>query len=84
MRRFRLWRQNPAIRRFWKSAAIHDVEFHLPERRRNLVLDDFDPGLVADDFVAVLDRTDATNIQADTGIEFQRVTARGGFRDCRT
>src|SRR5215468_10556314 len=38
--------------------AVHDVELDLLERRRELVLDHLDAGLVADDLVALLDRAD--------------------------
>src|SRR3546814_1579612 len=34
-----------------------------------------DPGLVADDVVAILDRADAADVEPDAGIEFQRVAA---------
>src|SRR3546814_10593666 len=48
--------------------------------RSHLVLDHLDLGLVADDLVALLDRADATDVQAHRGIELQRVAAAGGFR----
>ena len=51
-----------------------------PERRRQLVLHHLDAGLVADHFVALLDRADAADVETDRGIEFQRVAAGGGFR----
>src|SRR5690606_40335745 len=60
--------------------AIEDLGDHLLERRRQLVLDDLDPGLVADDLVALLDRADAADVQAHRGIELQRVAAGGGLR----
>src|SRR3546814_20077636 len=43
---------------------------------RDLVLDHFDAGGVADDLVAVLDLAGAADVEADRGIEFQRVAAR--------
>src|SRR5690606_40753544 len=55
------------------------VEFDLLERRRDFVLDDLDPGFVADDLVALLDRADAADVQAHGGIELERVAARGSF-----
>ena len=62
------------------ALAVHDVELDLAERRRHLVLDHLHPRLVADDLVAVLDRADAADFQADGGVELQRVAARGGLR----
>src|ERR1700728_643476 len=56
--------------------AIHDVELNLLERRRDLVLDHLDPRLVADHLLALLDRADTTNIEADGGIKLERIAAR--------
>ena len=50
------------------------------ERRRHLVLDDLDARLVADDLVAFLDRADAADVEADRGVELERVAARRGLR----
>jgi hypothetical protein len=61
------------------ALAIHDVEFDLLERRRDLVLDHLDAGLVAHHLVAVLDRADAADVEADGGVELQRVAARRGL-----
>ena len=64
--------------------AVDDVEFGFAERRRDLVLHDFDLGAVADDLVAILDGGDAADIDADGG---SRTSARGRrwwFPDCRT
>src|ERR1700694_1880596 len=58
------------------ALAIHDVELDLLERRRQLVLDHLDARLVADHLVALLDRADTANIEADRGVEFQRIAAR--------
>src|SRR5262249_56845048 len=44
--------------------AVHDVEFDLLERRRQLVLDHLDAGLVADPLVALLDPADAAAVGA--------------------
>ena len=60
--------------------AVHDVELDLLEGRGDLVLDHLHAGLVADHFVAVLDRADAADVEAHRGIEFQRIAAGGGFR----
>src|ERR1700684_3223299 len=62
------------------ALAIHDVEFDLLERRRQLVLDHLYAGLVADHLVALLDGADAADVEADRGIELERVAAGGGFR----
>src|SRR5205085_7776765 len=62
------------------ALAIHDVELDLLERRRDLVLDDFDPRRVADDVVAVLDLAGAADVEADGGVEFQSVSARRRLR----
>ena len=47
------------------ALAIHDVEFDLLEGRSHLVLDHLDAGLVAGDFLAVLDGTDAADVETD-------------------
>ncbi len=62
------------------ALAVHDVELDLLERRRQLVLDHLHAGLVADHLVALLDRADAADVEADRGVEFQRVAAAGGLR----
>ena len=60
--------------------AVHDVELDLLEGRRHLVLDDLDARLVADQLLALLDLADAANVEADGGVEFQRVAARRRLR----
>src|SRR5262245_51395343 len=45
------------------ALAVHDVELDLLERRRELVLDHLDPGLVADHLVALLDHADAADVE---------------------
>src|SRR5277367_1040591 len=62
------------------ALAVHDVELDLFERRRQLVLHHLDAGLIADHLVALLDGADAADIEADGGVEFQRIAAGGGFR----
>ena len=52
---------------------------NLLERRRHLVLDHLDAGLVADDLLAILDRADAANVETDGGVELERVAARRGL-----
>src|SRR5215210_1418405 len=51
---------------------VHHVELHRLERRGHLVLDDLDPGLVADGVVADLQRPDAPDVEPHAGIELQR------------
>src|SRR6185436_18512485 len=65
--------------RLGDTFPVDDVELDLPEWRGDLVLDYFHAGLVADDLVALLDLADAADVEADRGIEFQRIAARGGF-----
>src|SRR6185437_81925 len=60
--------------------AVHDLEFRLAERRRHLVLHHLDAGHVADDLVAILDGADAADVEADGGVELQRVAAGGRLR----
>ena len=55
--------------------AVHDVEFDLLERRRDLVLDDLHAGRIADDIVAILDLAGAADVETDRSIELQRVAA---------
>ena len=61
------------------ALAVEDVEFSGAERRRHLVLDDLDLGLVADDFLALLDRAGATDVEADRCVELEGVAAGGGL-----
>ncbi len=60
--------------------AIHDVEFDLLERRRDLVLDHFHAGRIADNIFAILDLAGAANVEADRGVEFERIAASRSFR----
>ena len=55
--------------------AVHDVELDLLERRRDLVLDYLHAGRIADDVVAILDLAGAADVEADRGVEFQRIAA---------
>src|SRR5260370_30326803 len=65
---------------FRDALAVHDIEIDDLERRCHLVLDDLYARLVADHLVALLDRTDAPDVEADRGIEFQGVAAGRGLR----
>src|SRR6185437_7699629 len=61
------------------ALAIHDVELDHLERRRHLVLDHLDARLVADHLLALLDRADAPDVEADRGVEFERMATGGGL-----
>ncbi|QTK78213.1 hypothetical protein AT6N2_C0285 [Agrobacterium tumefaciens] len=60
--------------------TIHDVEFDLLEGRRHLVLDDLDARLVADNLFAFLDSANTADVEANGGVELERVTAGRRFR----
>jgi hypothetical protein len=62
------------------ALAVQDVEQRLAERRRDLVLDDLDARLVADDLLALLDRADAADVEAHRRVELERVAAGRGLR----
>src|SRR3546814_15402129 len=53
--------------------AVHDIEFDLFERRRDLVLHHLDAGRVADDVFTDFDRAGAADIETHRCIEFERV-----------
>src|SRR6185312_761495 len=61
------------------ALAVQDLELGLAERRRHLVLHHLDTGFRTDDFLALLHRADAADIQAHRGVELQRVAAGGGL-----
>src|SRR6185436_8835364 len=60
--------------------AVHHVEFRFAERRCHLVLHDLRTRPATDHRLAVLDGADASNVDADRGIELQRAAAGRGFR----
>src|SRR5262245_51424874 len=62
------------------TLAVEDAYLGLAERRRDLVLHDLDLGAAADHLVAVLDRAQATDVEAHRSVELERVAARGGLR----
>src|SRR5471032_2316989 len=62
------------------ALAVEDVELHLAEGRRDLVLHHLDAGGVADDRLTVLERTDAADVESLGGVELERVAAGGGLR----
>src|SRR4029079_12965176 len=67
------------IDRVIDTGAPADLELGLLKRTRALVLDHLDPGAVANWVVADLDLADAAYVEADAGVEFQRVAPRRGF-----
>ncbi len=60
--------------------AVHDVELGLAERRSAFVLNNLYAGSISDHAVAVLDRTDAANIQTDARVKLQSLSACRRFR----
>src|SRR5262249_24128339 len=64
---------------FGDPDAVEDVELDLPERRRDLVLDDLHLGTAADDLVPVLDGSHAPDVEPHRRVELERVAARGGL-----
>src|SRR3989338_470176 len=61
------------------ALAVQNIEECFAERRRDLVLHHLDTRLVADHFVAFLDRADAADIEAHRRVKLERVAAGGGF-----
>src|SRR5215471_18309967 len=59
--------------------AVEDLEFRGLERRRDLVLDDLDACLAADDLFALLDRADTADVEPHGRVELQRVAAGRGL-----
>ena len=59
--------------------AVQDVELGLLEGRRHLVLDDLDAGAVTHGLRAVLQRLDATDVEAHRRVELERLAAGGGL-----
>ena len=55
------------------------VELGLLERRRHLVLHHLDPHPAADDDLALLDRTDAADVETERGVELERLATGGGL-----
>ena len=61
------------------SLTVHHVKLRLLERRRHLVLDNFDARAVSNRFVPFLEGLDPPYIKAHGGIELQGLSTRGGF-----
>ena len=57
----------------------HDIKLCFLERRRDLILNDFDTGTVTDDFTALLQRFDSSDVQSYGGIELQCTTTGGSL-----
>src|SRR3954451_3588996 len=70
--------EQAALRR--DALPVLDVELGLPERRRDLVLDDLDPHPVADRLGALLERLDAADVEPLRGVELERAAARLSLR----
>ena len=47
------------------ATTVHDLEFRLFEWRSNLVLDDFNPRFITNDFVTFLNSADAADIKTN-------------------
>src|ERR1700733_2096039 len=62
------------------ALAVEDVELGFAEGGGDLVLDDLDLGAGAGDDVALLDSSDAADIDANRGVELERAAAGGGLR----
>ena len=72
--------RNVDEQRFMADAFVeHDVEFRLPERRRDLVLHDLHAHVIADDHLALFHRPDAPHVQTHGGVELQRPAAARGL-----
>ena len=59
------------------ALPVHDVELGELEGRGDLVLDDLDAHPVADRLGAVLEGLDAPDVEADGGVELERLAAGG-------
>src|SRR5690606_34164309 len=57
--------------------TVEDVELRLLEGRRHLVLDDLHSRAVADCVGAVFERLDATDVEANRGVELECLAAGG-------
>ena len=62
------------------ALAVQNIELHLLEGRRNLILDDLHLRFVADHFIALLDRADAADVKTNGAVELQRIAAGSGLR----
>src|SRR6202790_1846870 len=60
--------------------TVENIEQRFAKRRRDLVLDHFDPRFVGDDFLAALDRANAADDEPDRGVELECVAAGGRLR----
>ncbi|CSD27685.1 Uncharacterised protein [Vibrio cholerae] len=62
-----------------ETLAVHDLSVGFFKRCRNLVLHNLDTGFVTNHFFAFFDCASTANIQTNRSVEFQCVTASGGF-----
>ena len=67
-RRVALVFQDPGL--FPWRTTLENIEFGLPERRGDFVLDDFNPMAGTDNDIAILDVADFPAVQADGSIKF--------------
>src|SRR5581483_896809 len=61
------------------AVSVGDVELRLTERRRDLVLDDFNARTRTDDLLPDLDLLELAHVQPDRRVEFERAAARRRF-----
>ena len=59
------------------ALAVHDVELRLPEGRRDLVLHHPHAAAVAQNLASLLDGGEPPDVEADRGVELERVSAGG-------
>ena len=76
-------RPDRATRQLGKSIPVHNIKFYLPKGWGNLIFDDFHTCTVANHLLPALNGIQATNIQTDRGIEFERVPTPSLFLDCQ-
>src|SRR5438270_10450524 len=60
--------------------AIENVELRIAKRSRHLIFDNLDLGAGTDNRIAILHRPDAADIDADRGVELQRLATGGRLR----
>src|SRR5436190_3512914 len=71
-----LRREIDEVALFRDALTVEDVQLDLLERRRHLVLHDLHARAVADDVLFLLEGADATDVEANRGVELERVAAR--------
>ena len=61
------------------ALAEHDVKLAAFEGGRDLVLDNFDAGMLSEDILPVLNRCPGADVDTDRRVEFEGVSASGGL-----